>query len=186
MAKRTSIYQIKITIVGSKPPIWRRLLVPSSIKLSQLHHVIQAVMEGWTDSHLHQFQVGNEYYGVANSEYGDDFIDEKKIELEQVLSRIKGYIVYEYDFGDSWQHKIELEKILPPDPATTIPFCIKGKRACPQEDIGGIWGYQEYLDAIADKNHPKHDDYIEWAQYDPEKFDIDRVNQELSQLNIKH
>ena len=93
--------------------------------------------------------------------------------------------IYEYDFGDSWQHEIVLEKTLEPEPGITYPRCIEGERACPPEDVGGIWGYAEFLDAISDPNHEDHDERVEWVggEFDPEKFSVDKVNKELGELH---
>lgn len=174
------IYQIKVTLNDSKPPIWRRLLVPSTIMLSKLHEVLQIAM-GWTDSHLHQFTAAGRFYGQPAPEFDFKVIDEQKIGLDQLLKKAKDSITYEYDFGDGWEHKIILEKILPFDPGTPLPTCIIGKRACPPEDVGGIWGYAEFLQAISNPNHPEHKEYIEWIgeAFDPEYFNVDEVNELL-------
>jgi hypothetical protein len=88
---------------------------------------------------------------------------------------------YEYDFGDSWEHELLVEKILPPEPGVRYPLCLKGKGACPPEDVGGVWGYDSFLEAIADPKHPEHDDMLEWVggEFDPEAFDLDEVNEAL-------
>ena len=177
------IYQLKITLCDSKPPIWRRFLVPSDMNLAKLHHVIQEVM-GWTDSHLHQFKVGNIYYGAT---YPNDFDgapetrDERKARLDMLVSRLKAKFIYEYDFGDSWEHEVVLEKILPPESGIKYPVCIAGKRACPPEDCGGVWGYDSLLETINDPNHPEHEDMVEWlgGDFDPEAFDAEVVNKAL-------
>ena len=180
------IYQLKITLRHSRPPIWRRFLAPSDMNLAKLHHVIQEVM-GWTDSHLHQFKVGNVYYGIT---YPDDFggmpetRDERKARLDMLVSRLKAKFIYEYDFGDSWEHDVVLEKILPPESGITHPVCIAGKRACPPEDCGGVWGYDGLLETIKDPNHPEHEDMLEWlgGDFDPEKFDVEAVNKALRRV----
>lgn len=178
MAKKSlqKIYQIKVTLDESKPPIWRRLLVPNSITLSDLHKVIQFVM-GWHDEHMHQFIANGEFYGNF-----EDVIDESEITLNKLLKKEKDKIAYEYDFGDSWGHIVLLEKILLFDSKITLPSCIKGKRACPPENVGGVWGYEEFLQIIKDPNHPEHDEYLEWIgeDVDPEKFDLDGVNKDLA------
>jgi hypothetical protein len=91
---------------------------------------------------------------------------------------------YEYDFGDDWRHEVKVEKVLPPDAEQQLPMCIKGKRACPPEDIGGVWGYYEFLEAIKDPDHPDHEMYTEWRgdDFDPEAFDLDMVNSRLKGL----
>jgi hypothetical protein len=179
----TQIYQLKITLLGSKPPIWRRLQVPSTISLLRLHRTLQKVM-GWEDCHMHQFKIGKTYYGVS---YPDDSAgmpqtqDEKTVTLEKVVARPKAKFVYEYDFGDSWQHEVVLEKILPLDPQTRYPVCIEGKRACPPEDCGGVWGYESFVEAVQNPNHPEHEEMLEWigGKFDPEAFDLKAVNRVL-------
>ena len=177
-----SIYQIKISLIGAKPPIWRTVLVPSSIGLAAFHEVIQTTM-GWTDTHLHQFIANNVIYGIPDDDFGLEMEDEAKYKLSHLLVKEKDTITYEYDFGDSWEHKILLEKILPFDTKTTLPVCIKGKRACPPEDCGGIWGYEDLLEAISDAKHPEHADMLQWlgGEFDPEEFDLEQINKDLAE-----
>ncbi len=167
------IYQIKVTLEGSKPPIWRRLLVPGDVTLAQLHDIIQIAM-GWEGYHLHQFIVGDTYYGEPHPDYEPwlEMRDERRVRLHQIAPREGMKFRYEYDFGDGWMHQILVEKILPPEPGKVYPVCIKGKRACPPEDVGGIWGYYDFLEAIRNPEHPEHADYLEWigGEFDPEAF----------------
>ena len=176
------IYQIKVTLEDSKPPIWRRLLVRSDITLAGLHRIIQAAM-GWWDYHLHQFIVGGTYFGEPHPDYDDylDMHDERDVTLRQIVPGEGFKFRYEYDFGDSWLHQVLVEKILPPEPGQHYPACLKGRRACPPEDVGGIWGYYGFLEAIQDPNHPEHEDYKEWigGEFNPEAFDLDEVNRAL-------
>ncbi|MBI1881343.1 MAG: plasmid pRiA4b ORF-3 family protein [Chloroflexi bacterium] len=177
------IYQIKVTLRDSKPPIWRRIQVPSDINLGKLHRILQVVM-GWTDSHLHQFIVGGTYYGEPDPDYQDmgmEMRDEKRVKLNQFVRGEKSRLRYEYDFGDSWEHELLVEKILPPEPGVRYPLCLTGKRACPPEDVGGVWGYPDFLEAIKDPKHPEHEDMLEWVggEFDPEAFDLDEVNEAL-------
>lgn len=177
-----STYQIKITLDGAKPPIWRTVQVPSTVKLADFHLVIQITM-GWTNSHLHQFMANQEIYGIADDEFdmGMDIKDENQFKLSQLLSKEKDSIQYEYDFGDGWGHKIVLEKILPYEKDAKLPTCIKGKRACPPEDCGGIWGYEEFVNTIQDPEHPDHQEMLEWVggSFDPEVLDLEEVNEML-------
>ncbi|MDD5320841.1 MAG: plasmid pRiA4b ORF-3 family protein [Methylococcales bacterium] len=177
-----SIYQIKISLIGAKPPIWRTVMVPSNLGLDSFHNVIQVAM-GWTDSHLHQFIANNVFYGIPDDEFGMEIEDESKYKLSQLLSKEKDTLIYEYDFGDSWEHKILLEKILPFDSKVALPVCIKGKRACPPEDCGGIWGYEELLETISDPKQPDHEDMLQWlgGEFDPEEFDLEEINEELAE-----
>jgi hypothetical protein len=179
------IYQIKITLEDSKPPIWRRLLVRSDTSLGKLHRIIQVAM-GWWDEHLHQFIVGRTYYGIPDPDYLDDLEmrDERRVKLSQIVTGEGFKFRYEYDFGDDWMHQVLLEKILPPEPGQTYPLCVKGRRACPPEDVGGIWGYADFLQAIRDPEHPEHEEYVEWIgdEFDSEAFDLEEVNAALKAL----
>ena len=175
-------YQLKITLKDSKPPIWRRFLIEDSVTLAKLHDALQIIM-GWTDSHLHQFVAANNFYGVPNPDFDfSDILDEKKFRLSQLLKKEKDSVLYEYDFGDGWRHQITLEKILPFNPNAALPVCIKAKGACPPEDIGGIWGYYHFLDALSDPDHPEHAEYKEWIEgdFDPDAYDIAEVNELLA------
>ncbi|MBK1632233.1 hypothetical protein CKO31_16100 [Thiohalocapsa halophila] len=185
-AKRPNrIYQLKITLRGAKPPIWRRVLVPSDLALDVLHEVIQIAM-GWTDSHLHHFLANGRVYGIPDDKFGFEFDlkDEAEVKLMDLLRKEKDSMRYDYDFGDGWEHQILVEKVLPFDETQTLPLCIKGKRACPPEDCGGIWGYAQLLRTLADPSDPEHQDMLEWVggQIDPEAFDLDDTNEALSAL----
>jgi hypothetical protein len=177
----SEIYQIKITLLGSKPPIWRRLLVPAEFNLGRLHDVLQAAM-GWQDSHLHDFRIGSERYGVPDPE--DDVPDERKVSLADVLGEIGGKAVYTYDFGDGWEHSVVVEDMVPRETGQKYPICVTGKGKCPPEDCGGIYGYYQFLEAINDPNHPEHEDMVEWyaGGFDPKDFSVDDVNEELRQF----
>ena len=180
-----SVYQLKVTLKNSKPPIWRRIRVNSDINLYRLHQNLQ-VMMGWTDSHIHQFIVHGEYYGTPDLDLDLDLevTNEKSIELDRVVSEAGDKFVYEYDFGDSWEHVILVEKILRPEAGVHYPICLTGQRACPPEDCGGIWGYGDLLEAIQDPAHPEHEEMLEWlgGRFDPEVFDVDMVNQRLKTI----
>lgn len=183
--KPAIIYQIKVTLDDIRPPIWRRILVPDNTSLLKLHDILQIIM-GWQDYHLHHFVIDNHYYGNRdNDEFGDlGTIDEKRVKLDQIIPS-KGFrFKYEYDFGDSWKHTLYVEKLLPVEQGTKYPVCIKGKRACPPEDVGGVWGYENFLEAIRDPNHEEHDQNLEWSggEFDPEAFDLERVNQRLQTI----
>lgn len=179
----SAVYQLKVTLKGIRPPIWRRVQVRGSTTLAKLHTILQIVM-GWTNSHLHQFIVGDVYYGVPDREWGDDVKSERRVKLEEIVSDVKDRFVYEYDFGDSWEHEILVEKVLPPEPGTRSPLRLTGKRACPPEDVGGVWGYPEFLDAIQNPDHPEHDTMLEWigGAFDAEAFDLEAVNQQLRRV----
>jgi hypothetical protein len=185
-AKSTTIYQLKIVLQGSKPPIWRRLQVKSNITLDVLHQIIQTAM-GWDDVHLHQFDVYGTFYSSPAFQL-EVAEDESHIKLNQILTTLKDKFIYEYDFGDCWDHQIVLEKILAVEPGTQYPYCLKGKRNCPPEDIGGIWSYQHFLTLLQDKNHPEHAEsleQLEWlgGDFDPEEFDLAEINEGLADLD---
>lgn len=179
MAKRKKqVYQLRIDLKGAKPPIWRRFVVVSTVNLEEFHGIIQIVM-GWMDCHLHQFIVGETYYGMPDPEFGlEGVYDEGKYKLDGLLQEEKDSLIYEYDFGDGWEHKIVLEKILPFDGKAALPRVIKAKGACPPEDVGGLWGYYNFLEAISDPAHPEHEDYKERVgdDFDPNAFDVEQVN----------
>lgn len=183
-----SIYQLKISLEGIVPQIWRRVLVPSDLPLSKLHIVIQVAM-GWTNSHLHEFLVGRKRYsdprfGLDELDFGEPIFKEAKVKLSEVAPTPKSTLRYHYDFGDGWMHKVVIEKRLTPDPVQPAPRCIDGKRACPPEDCGGIPGYDRLLDILADPHHPEHDEMKEWLEddFDAEAFDLGATNRELTRL----
>ena len=181
--KQPDIYQVKVTLEGIRPPIWRRILVTSDTALNKLHRILQVVM-GWDDYHLHQFIINGTYYGIHDPDLMFDLKDEEKMKLDMVVLQEQKKFIYEYDFGDSWYHNILIEKILPPDTKKHYPVCIKGKRACPPEDCGGVGGYYYFLEAIQDPEHPEHEEMLEWRgdSFDPEAFDIDGVNRILKKI----
>lgn len=172
-------YQLKVTLKGIRPPIWRRIVVPADIPMGDLHEVLQATM-GWYGGHLHAFSTNMGTYMPENDEFGDSY---EGMRLNILMQRPKDKITYEYDFGDGWEHVILLEKVLP-EPPDSIR-CLKGKRACPPEDIGGIGGYQYYLQVLTKGPQDEEEkDLLAWkgADYDPEEFDLDWVNGRLAKL----
>ncbi|MBI2844333.1 MAG: plasmid pRiA4b ORF-3 family protein [Armatimonadetes bacterium] len=185
---QAAIYQLKITLKYISPPIWRRVLVKNDITLTKLHRIIQVVM-GWTDSHLHEFRTKDGVaYGVPHDEgffFGPRVHSESGARLHDVLTEEREGMLYTYDFGDSWEHSVVLEKVLPVEPGLHYPVCIKGKRAGPPEDVGGMPGYEEFVEAMADPEHEEHEDYAEWIgeeEFDSEAFDIEGVNARLKTI----
>jgi hypothetical protein len=130
------VYQLKITLKGSRPPIWRRLQVLSDTTLAQMHRILQCVMD-WEDAHLSQFVVSGIMYGDPGLLGELDAADARTVPLATLGLREKGKCLYEYDFGDRWEHELLVEKILPRDEGKRYPVCLTGKRACPPEDCGG-------------------------------------------------
>lgn len=166
------IYQLKATIVGTEPPVWRRLLVPETATLLRLHEVLQAAF-GWRDYHLHEFEIDGVRYGTDDGEAsGPSQKSERRARLGAVTEEATTF-EYVYDFGDNWQHSLVVEKIVAAVPSVTYPACIAGSRACPPEDCGGVWGYADFLTSISDPAHPEHDSMLDWVggAYDPENFD---------------
>jgi len=179
----SAIHQIKVTLLGSKPPIWRRLQVPGNASLGKLNQIIQTAM-GWTNSHLHDFSIRDQSYSDPGFEL-EDTLNEKQTTLTDLKLAVKEHFRFNYDMGDYWQHEVLIEKILEPDPeASTYAVCITGKRACPPEDCGGIYGYDELIDALQNEDHPEHESMLEWIGdgFDPEAFDLDAINRQLKKL----
>lgn len=181
-----TLYQLKISLRDIQPPIWRRVQVLSTATLGELHWIIQESM-GWTNSHLHSFNIQGTEYGMSMPDFGMDEMeveDEQTVLLNDIVPGDKFKFSYLYDFGDSWEHDILVEKILEADPKITYPICIQGKRACPPEDCGGVWGYQEFLEAIQDSNHPEHDEMLDWVggNFDPEDAGLAEVNTRLKMI----
>ena len=172
-----SIYQLKVLLKGTKPSIWRQLLIASTVTLDDAHVALQIVM-GWTNSHLHEFVCGHDRYGVPDEEFSSDIKDEIDYRLDKLLMQEKDKLTYLYDFGDGWEHEVVLEKILPFDTDTVLPLCLKGSRACPPEDVGGIPGYQMFIKTITNPTHPEHEDMLEWigGDFDPDDFDLAQTN----------
>ena len=170
------LYQFKITLLESQPPIWRRIQVKNGT-LDKLHEHIQTAM-GWTNSHLHQFEIDGERYGDPEllDDGFEDFecVDSTVAKISEIVPKDgkRFQFTYQYDFGDNWQHFVLFEGCLKAEKGGRYPQCVEGERACPPEDVGGVWGYAEFLEAIADSKHEQHDDFVEWAgEFDPEEFD---------------
>lgn len=177
--------QLRIELEWLKPVIWRRVRVPASITLGTLHQVIQIVM-GWTDSHLHEFTINALRYGLTDPDWElpDEIITETKIRLGAALSGSKTF-AYLYDFGDSWEHQLKVEKTLPAE-ILSHPVCDAGEHACPPEDVGGTSGYVDFVHAVLDAAHPEHREMLEWCggAFDPYAFDIDLVNRRLKRIRL--
>ena len=177
------VYQMKITLEDSKPPIWRRIQVSSTVTLYRFHMILQVVM-GWSNYHLHEFNIDGLHYGEPSPDNEYKVRNEKTVKLSQVISKEGAKFAYIYDFGDDWYHKILVEKILQPESDKHYPICIKGTRACPPEDCGGIGGYYDFLEIIKNPDDPDHGQMLEWVggSYDPEAFGLDNINQQLRKI----
>jgi hypothetical protein len=172
---------------GSDPEIWRRFRLTGEMTLFDLHNVIQIVM-GWTDSHLHDFEIKGKRYSHRSQD--DDFYDEPPIDEENVLVgkvvKQRGQkFLYVYDMGDDWQHTLVVEEIAESPPGLPHPICLAGERECPPDDCGGIWGYYEMLKAVQDPQHEEHESYREWLQagFDPDHFGLRGVNNTLERFD---
>jgi hypothetical protein len=179
------IYQIKVTLMGTDPPIWRRLLVPAEMTLEQLHRVLQAAM-GWQDCHLHEFQIGKQRFGRPDPmerAFGRPRTgSERTARLSDVLGKPRAKAMYTYDFGDSWDHAVVVEKILAPESGADYPVCLAGERCGPPEDCGGLPGFYNLLEAMSDPEHEQREEFVEWlgCVFDPEAFSVDEVNRRLA------
>lgn len=178
-----TVYQVQVVLRDSEPKIWRRLLVQPDLLLPDFHKVIQTAM-GWVNGHLHQFMKDNTFYNEPAPEdemWNERDVDYNDIKISDLLSDEGDQMLYEYDFGDGWEHDIILEKILPADAHTTYPVCIDGKRNCPPEDCGGMGGYAYILEIIKQPEHEEYENYMEWLgdEFDPEYFNINEVNELL-------
>lgn len=173
------VFQLNVTLQGIKPPVWRRVLVDGASTLDQVHEVIQAAF-GWWNYHLHEFEAGDARYGVPDEDYNPEYdfgpptIDEGQVRLDSIAGE-GSKLDYTYDFGDDWRHRIVVEQVLAADDGApvTVPACVDGRRACPPEDCGGPWGYEELLAILADASHPEHAERREWLgrPFDPAAFD---------------
>lgn len=188
MAKKIDfVLQLKVTLRGIRPPIWRRIVVPNTFTFLDLHHAIQDAMP-WTNSHLFEFEArmkGDRRGGGVRIGTPDVWavdigevvlVDKTLVANFFAIPGVK--ITYRYDFGDDWEHDVKLEKVLPAEKGVEYPICTGGKRACPPENCGGIWGYADMQEALADPEHPEHKDMKEWfgdEDFDPEAFDPSEV-----------
>jgi hypothetical protein len=183
--KNGSIYVLRIELEGIEPLIWRRLHVPATITLPRLHRVFQATM-GWADSHLHSFRIGDSEYSNADELNELKMLDVKGRRLDTLLAGTVREFAYLYDFGDGWEHRVVVESSGEARESWTYPLCVAGERACPPEDVGGLPGYQSFLDAIGDPENDEHESMLVWVGgvFDPEGFDLNCVNRELRRMRL--
>ncbi len=182
----TPVLQLRIELDDIEPVVWRRVLVPADITLGRLHRVIQAAM-GWTDSHLHEFVIDGQHYGVPDP---DDsmlpyrVIAETRTRLLSALNARRRFD-YLYDFGDSWEHLIRIEKTLAPMPMSH-PMCVDGAQACPPEDVGGYPGYADFVRIMSDPTDPEHQEMLDWygGPFDPNAFDLEQANRLLELIRL--
>lgn len=183
MAKTVDTFELKVTLMGTKPPIWRRFMVPSDITLPELHVVLQIVM-GWYDSHMHGYYLRPAHSRAVTRRNWKELPSGSRKTLDSILRTPDVELMYEYDFGDSWLHQIKLEKRSPGSSIEATPTCIEGERACPPEDCGGAGAYEYLLEVLRDESHEEHEEMLEWVEeeFDSEVFDRDEVNQRLVEV----
>ena len=175
-----AVFELTVSLRHVEPRVWRRLRVRANTTLTVFHTVLQKVM-GWTDSHLHLFRAGGIEYGMPDPEL-PKLKSEKSVQLGSLLLRPGDRLVYDYDFGDSWEHDIELDRTLSPDPGPgKYPYVLEGARACPPEDCGGVTGYEDLLRVLGDPRDPEHNDSVLWVggSFDPEAFDARAINRKF-------
>lgn len=176
-------YQLRVSLDYSKPEIWRRLRVSSETNLEALHQILQIAM-GWEGYHLHEFVHNKRHYGPMVEEFSSNVEDEFDYKLGDLLKREGDHLAYLYDFGDSWEHQLLLEKITPQRKGDDIAKCTTGSRACPPEDVGGIPGYERLLAILQKPGHEEYEETLEWLgdDYDPRAFDKAAINNDLEYL----
>lgn len=199
--KTAPILQLKITLAGSRPSIWRKILMPANSTFFTLHVALQDAF-GWIDVHLHQFHTTEPYrrsstykniigFPMPEMDEMKDVLDERKVKLSEWLKIPKSKVWYEYDFGDTWMHEVKVEKIVPFDSKIRYPHLVDGEMACPPEDCGGLGGYYELLETLKNPKNEGHGDMLEWlgiesaADFDPTHFDQEDVKFRDSQKVLK-
>jgi len=182
--RKAAVYRFKITLQNSDPAIWRRIET-KDVTLEKLHELIQTAM-GWTNSHLHQLEIADTRYTDRRfmMDDFDDFgaVDYSGMRVSELVSEhgAKLRMGYEYDFGDGWQHEVALEQVTEPEPGIRYPRCIDGERACPPEDVGGVYGFADYVEAITNPNHSEHDELLEWSgPFDAAEFDATQATRRM-------
>lgn len=182
---RQTVLQLRLALLYVEPEVWRRLLVPGGVRLHRLHEMFQAGM-GWTDSHLHNFRIGDELYGMQFDDYADEELDETTVTVTGTVGKIDRFF-YDYDFGDGWEHEIVVEE------TTSFPFglkyavCLEGARACPPENVGGPPGYEEFRKVISDPSHRDFERITAWSggSFDPAVFSLAECNIALQRLSSR-
>jgi hypothetical protein len=175
ITKHSGGYQLRVQLVDIDPAIWRLFTVPAGITLGDLHNILQILM-GWEDYHLHQFRHRRQRYGIPSDEdFDDDLQDEESVTIDEFFAKQGAKLIYEYDFGDGWEHLITCQKVLS---ETLVIAVVDGARASPPEDCGGIGGYYDLLEVLADPKHERYAELQEWvgADYNSEHFDVAEIN----------
>jgi hypothetical protein len=170
-------FELDVRLQGIAPPIWRTVEVPGAWSLEDVHYALQVAM-GWTNSHLHQFVIGKTSYGMVDVDGAEDVEDERDHRLQDLVGHGESF-VYEYDFGDGWEHEVTVNKVStvakPPQPR-----CVAGERACPPEDCGGTSGYERLLEVLADPAHEAYEATRTWSNdFQPESFTLPKNGLDL-------
>ncbi len=178
------IAHLKIKLDDVEPAVVRRVEVPLAIRLDRLHLVLQAAI-GWTNSHLYEFRARDTGWGVPDPHFGDGPLDARKARLIDVVEDVGvRSLKYLYDFGDGWEHTLRIERITEPVHGIAYPHLSEATGRCPPEDVGGPWGYQEFLEAIADPKHERHCEFVTWigVNFDPTAVDVERHARAIAAL----
>ncbi|HLI00838.1 MAG TPA: plasmid pRiA4b ORF-3 family protein [Acidimicrobiales bacterium] len=178
-----TVHELRVTLLDVSPPVWRLVRVPSALPLSTVHAILQIAL-GWEDRHLHEWRVGDVTYGLPDEDsWGEELADESAALLADVAPP-DSVLHYDYDFGDGWEHLVEVAAVRPYNANVPPVACIAGERACPPEDCGGPRGYERLVDALRDPEDPDHDAVLEEVgdRWDPDEFDVSSVNHRLEQL----
>ncbi len=181
MSESNAAYGLRVTLMNVEPEVTRYLIARNTITLANLHLALQITM-GWANCHLHSFESDGIRYGLKDPDFDDGLVDQRRRTIKQLVSDPGRSVVYEYDFGDGWLHEITLLDVFQIDnPDLLLPMCVDGVGACPPEDVGGPHGYKEFLEALADESHSRHDEFVEWigGAFDPDFFDIHSTNVQL-------
>jgi len=188
LATRTdTVFQIKMTLKGIEPPIWRRIQT-KDCTLEELHALIQVTM-GWEFEHLYRFNIGGVEYADLDMTSDEDVGDACDTMLSEVLpvQNRRPRFQYEYDFGDNWIHQLIVEERFPPEKGVKYPICLAGQRACPPEDCGGPWSYPDFVKEVSNPDHRSHEETLEWVggEFDPERFDLEALNNALRRMRTR-
>jgi hypothetical protein len=177
--------QLRVELQAIQPLIWRRVLVPESVTLPKLHLILQGAM-GWSNSHLHEYEIGRQRYGMPDDEWPSDtpLVDEQRVRLKPLIDRGVRKFTYLYDFGDGWEHIVKVEDLVSPKPGVPLVACTAGENACPPEDVGGPHSYGDFLAILKNPNHEEHADMLRWVggAFDPTRFNIAAVNARLTTI----
>lgn len=166
-----TVHQLEVSLRDVAPRVWRRIMVPSEMTLDDLAAVLEAAM-GWLGGHLHLFDIDGTEYSMHSPEFENLGLDESEYTIGEVPLEVGTTMRWDYDFGDGWQHDVKVEAITPFVAGTGYPICLEGERACPPEDCGGPWGYEELVKVLADPDRPDPNEIREWiSEFDPAEFD---------------